>query len=549
MRRVLIASDQALLVEEDDLEGAMRLHAALVAAPPTGVVELVPAARTVLVRFDPTLVDEVSLAKELGRVEAVHGSLPAAGSVTIGVRYDGQDLDEVAELLGVSAEQVAARHAAATWRVAFTGYAPGFGYLVGDDPLFDVPRRSSPRTRIPAGSVGLAGTFSGVYPRESPGGWQLIGRTDAPMWDLHRDPPALLAPGMTVRFERLERESVVLTHDEGDRVGFDTARSARGLNHRSSVEVVRPGLQLVLEDLGRPGHAALGVSASGAADRRALRAANRAVGNAPGAAGFELAGGGAVLRFTGPAVVAVAGAPAETTVVRSDAPPLPVENGAATALEDGEELCLGAVSAGLRAVIAVRGGLDLPPALGSLSIDTLAGLGPGDLGGRPLRAGDVVPLCGPAAAPHAVDPCPAPADPLPAPGDTVELCIVLGPREDWFTPAGVRTLVEQEWTVTPRSDRVGVRLEGAVPLEREVAGELPSEGAVTGAIQVPPDGQPVLFLPDHPLTGGYPIIGAVIDRDLDLAGQLPPGVRIRFRPVAPTVPIVPMGPTAEIRGD
>ena len=534
MRRVLIASDQALLVEEDDLEGAMRLHAALVAAPPTGVVELVPAARTVLVRFDPTLVDEVSLAKELGRVEAVHGGLPTAGSVTIGVRYDGQDLDEVAELFGVSAEQVVARHTAATWRVAFTGYAPGFGYLVGDDPLFDVPRRSSPRTRIPAGSVGLAGTFSGVYPRESPGGWQLIGRTDAPMWDLHRDPPALLAPGMTVRFERLERESVAVTASDP---------VADAAEHPFAVEVVRPGLQLVLEDLGRPGHAALGVSASGTADRRALRAANRAVGNAPGAAGFELAGGGAVLRFTGPAVVAVAGASAETTIVRTDGPPLPVAHGAATALEDGEELRLGAVSAGLRAVIAVRGGLDLPPALGSLSSDTLAGLGPGDLGGRPLRAGDVVPLRGPAAAPYAVDPCPAPADPLPAPGDTVELRIVLGPREGWFTPAGVRTLVEQEWTVTPRSDRVGVRLEGAVPLEREVVGELPSEGAVTGAIQVPPDGQPVLFLPDHPLTGGYPIIGAVIDRDLDLAGQLPPGVRIRFRPVAPDAS------TAELRGD
>lgn len=566
---MLIASDQALLVEEDDLEGAMRLHAALAAAPPLGVVELVPAARTVLVRFDPTLIDEATLAKELSRVEPVHGGLPTAGSVTIGVRYDGQDLDEVAELLGVSAEQLAARHAAATWRVAFTGYAPGFGYLVGDDPLFDVPRRSSPRTRIPAGSVGLAGTFSGVYPRESPGGWQLIGRTDAPMWDLHRDPPALLAPGMTVRFERRERESVVLTDTEGDRVGLDTGSLALAGSERSgpdqrtagradgaarrsrvetntaalAVEVVRPGLQLVLEDLGRPGHAALGVSASGTADRRALRAANRAVGNAPGTAGFELAGGGAVLRFTGPTVVAVAGAPTETTIVRSDGPPIPVEHGAATALEDGEELRFGSVSTGLRCVIAVRGGLDLPPALGSLSSDTLAGLGPGDLGGRPLRAGDVVPLRGPAGAPHAVDPCPAPTDPLPAPGDTVELRIVLGPREDWFTSAGVRTLVEQEWTVTPRSDRVGVRLEGAVPLERDVAGELPSEGAVTGAIQVPPDGQPVLFLPDHPLTGGYPIIAAVVDRDLDLAGQLPPGVRIRFRPVAPDAS------TAETRGD
>ncbi|WP_306341464.1 biotin-dependent carboxyltransferase family protein [Nocardioides luteus] len=337
---------------------------------------------------------------------------------------------------------------------------------------------------------------------------------------------------MTVRFERDERESISL---EG---GVST-----GSTSGPAVEVVRPGLQLVLEDLGRPGHAALGVSASGAADRRALRAANRAVGNRPGAAAFELAGGGAILRFTGPAVVAVTGAPVETTIVRNDAPSLPVEHGAATALEDGEELHLGGLTTGLRTVIAVRGGLDLEPALGSLSSDTLAGLGPGGLGGRPLRAGDVVPLHGPAATPHAVEPHPAPADPLPAPGDTVELRVLLGPREDWFTAAGVRTLLEQEWTVTPRSDRVGVRLHGDVPLERSVSGELPSEGAVTGAIQVPPDGQPVLFLPDHPLTGGYPIIAAVVDRDLDLAGQLPPGVRIRFRPVSPDAP------TAEIRGD
>ena len=283
MRRVFTASDNAVLVQEADLEGAMRLHAALVAAPPIGVVELVPAARTVLVRFDRTLVDAATLTRRLRAVEPVHGGPEETGAVTIGVRYDGQDLDDVADLLGVTAEQVVARHTKATWRVAFTGYAPGFGYLVGDDPLFDVPRRSSPRTRIPAGSVGLAGTFSGVYPRESPGGWQLIGCTDAPMWDLHRDPPALLAPGMTVRFERVERESIAVAPDSSVPLldAVDTAERPFG------VEVVRPGLQLVLEDLGRPGNAALGVSASGTADRGALRAANRAVGNHPGTAGWK----------------------------------------------------------------------------------------------------------------------------------------------------------------------------------------------------------------------------------------------------------------------
>ncbi|MFA4841603.1 MAG: biotin-dependent carboxyltransferase family protein, partial [Agrococcus sp.] len=143
---------------------------------------------------------------------------------------------------------------------------------------------------------------------------------------------------------------------------------------------------------------------------------------------------------------------------------------------------------------------------------------------------------GPGAGTAAVERTRAPRMPLPAPGDEVELGIVLGPRSDWFTEAAVVTLTSQAWTVTGRSDRVGVRLEGATPLERARDGELDSEGAVTGAIQVPPDGQPVLFLPDHPLTGGYPIIGAVVDRDLDLAGQLPPGARIRFRIAAPTSP-------------
>jgi KipI family sensor histidine kinase inhibitor len=519
---VLTASDRALLVEEDDLAGAMRLQAALVAAALPGVEELIPAARTVLVRFDPSVASAVDLARRIRDVAPVADVGTAAASVVIPVRYGGEDLAEVAHLLGLSEDEVVARHLAASWRVAFTGYAPGFGYLVGDDPVFDVPRRSSPRTRIPAGSVGLAGHFSGVYPRESPGGWQLIGRTDAMMWDLRRDPPALLAPGAAVRFERAARESVTV-------VPAPAVPAAPAHEGPYAVEVVRPGLQLVIQDSGRAGNAALGVSASGAADRRALRRANRAVGNRPDEAAFELAGGGAVLRFRGAGVLAVAGAAMDPVLVRADGVGLPVADGVPAAVEDGDELRLGAARDGLRAVIAVRGGLALSAALGSLASDTLGGLGTVEHGGSPLAPGTLVPLRGPAAAPAAVDPEPAPRTPLPTPGAVVELRVVLGPRDDWFTAAGADALSAQEWIVTPRSDRVGIRLQGDTPLERAVPGELPSEGAVTGAIQVPPDGQPVLFLPDHPLTGGYPIIGAVIDADLDLAGQLPPGARIRFR--------------------
>ncbi|WP_136050694.1 5-oxoprolinase subunit B/C family protein [Microbacterium sp. K36] len=509
--RILTASDSALLVEADDLEQAMRLNLAWSDAP--GVLERIPGARTVLVRFDPHRTSAAALAEALASTEVDAAALPDAGEVTIPVRYDGEDLDEAAALLDVSAEELVARHLAADWRVAFSGFAPGFGYAVSGDPLFDVPRRSSPRTRVPAGSVALAGAFSGVYPRESPGGWQLIGRTALEMWDIDRDPPALLAPGRRVRFVRAERESVAASPASAD--ATRVARRGDG----PAVEVVRSSLQLLVQDAGRPGFAALGVSASGVADRVAMRAANRAVGNSPTAAVLESVGGVA-LRFHGAGAAAVTGATGSLTLTDADGIERTLLPGVPFATVDGDELTLGHPERGLRSVIAVRGGFAPAAALDSRATDTLAGLGP-----APLAAGDLLPIGDAAVA--AVEPDPVPRA-LPAAGELVALEITLGPRDDWFTPAGVEALTAQEWTVTPRSDRVGIRLHGDVPLERAVGGELPSEGAVTGAIQVPPDGQPVLFLPDHPLTGGYPIIGALTDRSLDLAAQLPPGVRVRF---------------------
>ncbi|WAA66590.1 urea amidolyase family protein [Microbacterium oxydans] len=532
--RILTASDRALLVEAADLDEAMRLNLAWEGVP--GIVERIPGARTVLVRFDPLRVSAVDLAAVLASTEIDAAHLPGSGEVTVPVRYDGEDLDGAASLLDVSAEELVNRHLAADWRVAFSGFAPGFGYVVSSDPLFDVPRRSSPRTRVPAGSVALAGQFTGVYPRESPGGWQLIGRTDAVMWDIDRDPPALLSPGTAVRFERV-REAARLDVGGADGGGLvrnrDDPSHARpveeqpaaagtdglGFGTDAAVEVVRPSLQLLVQDAGRPGYAALGVSASGVADRRAMRDANRAVGNAATAAVLESVGG-AVLRFRGAGVAAVTGASGSLALTEVDGSVRPVPHGEPFATVDGDELTLGHPERGLRYVVAVRGGLDAVPALGSRAADTLAGLGP-----EKLVAGAVLPIGGVAVGP--VEPDAVPRE-LPAPGDVVDLEITLGPRDDWFTAAAFDTLTAQEWTVTPRSDRVGIRLQGDVPLERALGGELPSEGAVTGAIQVPPDGQPVLFLPDHPLTGGYPIIGALTDRSLDLAGQLAPGVRLRL---------------------
>jgi KipI family sensor histidine kinase inhibitor len=199
--RVRPVGERGLLVEVEELETVHRLHAALRQLAPPGVVELVPAYRTVLIVAEPDwggMLDE--LAATLPELELPPAEAVAGETVEVPVRYDGEDLPEVARLTGLSAEEVVRRHSAPEYTVAFLGFSPGFPYLVGLDPALEVPRRDTPRTSIPAGSVGLAGNQTGIYPTASPGGWQLIGRTELKLFDPGRDPPALLAPGAHLRF-------------------------------------------------------------------------------------------------------------------------------------------------------------------------------------------------------------------------------------------------------------------------------------------------------------------------------------------------------------
>lgn len=202
--RFLANGRSGLLVECADLDEVIALAGALRASLPAGVADIVPAARTVLLDFDSRVTSHARLADAVRALPLGAISHEAAGEVTLGVVYDGADLPDIAALTGLTPAEVVRRHLDATYTVAFVGFAPGFAYLVGGDPALNVPRRMTPRTRVPAGSVGLAGEFSGVYPREGPGGWQLLGRTDARIWDLDRTPPALLAPGTRVRFVALQ---------------------------------------------------------------------------------------------------------------------------------------------------------------------------------------------------------------------------------------------------------------------------------------------------------------------------------------------------------
>lgn len=194
--RILPAGDQALLVELDDLDHVLGYYAALLADRPPNTVDIVPAARTVLVTTTGSL---DILNRHLLKVQPLTTARSVGDLLEVPVVYDGEDLQDVAELLGCTTTEVVQRHTGEEWTVAFCGFAPGFGYLTGTAD-WNIPRRSSPRTKVPVGAVGLAGEFSGVYPRESPGGWQLIGRTDLKIFDQQRDPAALFHPGRRVRF-------------------------------------------------------------------------------------------------------------------------------------------------------------------------------------------------------------------------------------------------------------------------------------------------------------------------------------------------------------
>ncbi|MFC5665732.1 biotin-dependent carboxyltransferase family protein [Kitasatospora misakiensis] len=279
-----------------------------------------------------------------------------------------------------------------------------------------------------------------------------------------------------------------------------------------SLVVVRPGPLTTVQDLGRRGVAHLGVPRAGAVDEPALRAANRLVGNDPGAAALETTLGGVAVRATRPLLVAVAGAPSP---VRVDG--RPAAWGAPVAVPAGAVLDVGAATAGVRAYLAVAGGIAVPPVLGSRSADLLSGLGP-----APLAVDDLLPV-GPRPprrpTPELV--------PLPAPPTVLVLRLRLGPRADWFAPDAVARLARDTYHAAPASNRIALRTDGP-PLLRARDGELPSEGMVLGAVQVPPDGRPVVFLADHPTTGGYPVVGVVPPTDLAAAAQTRPGTPVRF---------------------
>ncbi|HEX3729366.1 MAG TPA: 5-oxoprolinase subunit PxpB [Opitutaceae bacterium] len=509
------------------------LAQALEEAKLPGVVDIVPAYASIAVfRREPSAghpsFDELRQAIEAvakaatGKVRRLRRRLrarkAAAPLVEIPVCYGGEfgpDLPEVAEHASVDPVRAISLHQGGDYRVQAIGFAPGFPYLSGLPPALHTPRKATPRTAVPAGSVGIGGGQTGVYPLETPGGWQLIGRTPLALFDPAEKPPARLRVGDRVKFRAIQEAEFQRLQFEHRPRREKPARAEPPPEGRA-LRVIRPGLLTTVQDLGRPGFRAAGVPAGGAMDSFALRVANLLVGNPENAAGLEITLAGPELEFPAETLVAVAGA--EFDGVPSWRPRL---------VGAGERLSFGGCRRGCRAYLAVAGGLDAPAVLGGRGAFLRGEFG--GFEGRPLQEGDWLPL-GRAGRAPAVPPSASwrvSRSILPAYSSEARLRVIRGAQAAEFGAE----LWSAEFVLTTQADRMGLRLAGPA-LERRRGAELLSTAVAPGTVQVPPDGQPILLMADAQTIGGYPQAAHIAGCDLPVAAQLRPGDRVSFQEIS-----------------
>jgi KipI family sensor histidine kinase inhibitor len=480
-----------------------------------GVRDVVPTFRSVAVFFDPLATDLNVIVEALEERSDQRQPREAGRVVEVPVVYGGEagpDLASVADAAGLTPEAVVARHASHAYRVFMLGFLPGFPYMAPVDEAIAAPRRPTPRARVAAGSVGIAGQQTGIYPRESPGGWQIIGRTPLELFDPGKTPPALLAPGDTVWFVPVESDGA-----EGVRLKPDTTYDSPTHDPAARfITVLRPGLFTTIQDAGRWGYQHLGVPVSGPMDPASHRLANALLGNLPDAATLEATIIGPELRFEQDATIAITGADLQPMLEGT-----PLLMGSVVRCAPGSVLRFGNRRAGARAYVAVDGGIGVPPVLGSRATHVMSGLG--GVAGRALRAGDRVPLRD-----RQVPAGGTARDRRIHEGGSVRLRVMAGPQSEYADPSALQVLQETRFIVSPQSDRMGYRLTGSALPTRKDSGEMISDATVVGAVQVPPSGQPILLMADRQTTGGYPQIAVVMTADLPLAAQLVPGDSIQF---------------------
>jgi KipI family sensor histidine kinase inhibitor len=479
----------------------------------SGVRDVVPTFRSVVVSFDPLSTDVSAVAAALH--EDVDAAPDGVGRVhEVPVVYgdsDGPDLEAVAAYAGCSPDVVVQRHASRTYRVFMLGFLPGFAYMGSVDETIAVPRKPTPRLRVPAGSVGIAGQQTGIYPLDAPGGWHIIGRAGVTPFESERVPPSLFAPGDEVRFVPASTVAVPRVDPVSAPSHEDSSTGMGGY-----VTVLRPGLLTTVQDAGRWGHQEVGVSVSGPMDPMAHRLANVVVGNRPDAATLEATFLGPELRMEQHTRLALAGADLRATVDGFE-----VSLHTTIDCRAGSVLRFGERRSGARVYVAFDGGVAVTPLLGSRATHLRSGVG--GFHGRPLMRGDRIVI----GQPSPFAPFLRASAPDLYPGGA-RLRVLPGPQVEHFLPSALDALQHARYTISADSDRMGYRLTGGARLASDVGGTMVSDAAFLGGLQIPPSGDPILLMADRPTTGGYPQIAVVISADIPLAGQLGAGDWVEF---------------------
>jgi len=468
-----------------------------------GICDVVVSPDRITVIYDPLAIHCVDtfVASVKEAVTQQHSPVTAGSLYEVPVCYGhdtGADFDTVCRHHGMSARNLIDLHTKPKYLVTAIGFVPGFPYLAGLPKKLETPRLSTPRRQVPAGSVGIGGSQTGVYPFPTPGGWHLIGQTDMTFFDQNSSSPALLQAGDHIRFQEIKHVNMLPDQSLATAHTCGTAKN---------ISVLEPGMMTTVQDLGRSRFRSSGVPCSGAADRVSAILANSIVGNPAQTAVLEYTLLGPTLRFETDTVIAIAGT--EHDLIPSLRP---------ICINRGDTIEFGHASRGCRGYLAVAGGICVPSVLNSSSTYLPATFG--GFGGRPLRAGDQLsigkPLAAPASFTWSIDKAivPIPSNPC-----TLRILLEVSASNQRLP------IPDTRFIVTAQSDRMGIRLRGALP---QAPPTMISRTVLPGTVQLPPDGNPIILLCDAQTIGGYPVLGHVISADLPRAAQLRPGDSVCF---------------------
>lgn len=488
-----------------------------------GIIETIPAYCTLMVCYKPQIISYSELVAFLNEIviNLVSSDVSEKIIIEIPVLYgneEGPDIEYVANHNNIKVDDVIALHSEPEYYIYMLGFTPGFPYLGGMNKKIASPRLEKPRLKIEAGSVGIAGEQTGIYPISSPEGWQIIGQTPLELYNPDREEPILLRPGQYIKFKPIDKkefDAIKASKKRGVPCSF-VENKHYGI--KKGFVVKSAGFFTTVQDLGRYKYQAFGVPVSGAMDQKSLKVANLLVDNEINESVLEVTMLGPTLEFTHENIIAITGGDLMPHINN-----LPISMNTAICCHKGDVLSFGGVKSGSRAYIAFAGGLELPNVMGSKSTYVKAGIG--GLRGGKLEKNDEVGFKNPKTYIDGISNRSISIED--DYGDEIKLRVVLGPQDDCFTDEGINTFFNSTYTVTNEFDRMGCRLNGNI-IKHKKDGNIISDGIAFGAIQVPSNGMPIIMLADRQTIGGYTKIANVISVDLPKLAQAKPGDKISF---------------------